>query len=108
MNRWHQWRLPSRQHHWIKRFVNDFESNPDFQVRFHLCAMVFWIFNAITGTVCLIFWPKQWTAIGVFYVFLLSIYANWDTDYDAVSAAKAFKHAKGAEKQIEELPDGAA
>lgn len=84
------------QHRWIRRLVDDFEGNPEFQVRFHLVAMLFWIANAVVGTVILITLPRLWVAIGVFYVFLLSIYANWDTDYDAVSAASAFLHAKRA------------
>lgn len=82
------------RHHWIKQCVSDFETNPDFQIRFHLAAMLFWIANAIAGTIVMFLWPHLWLQVGVFYVFLLSIYANWDTDFDAVSAASAFKHAK--------------
>lgn len=86
---------PAR-HLWIKRFVDDFEHNPEFQVRFHLAAMVFWMVNAAAGIAVYAVWPRLWVSIGVLYVFLLSIYANWDTDYDAVSAASAFLHAKRA------------
>jgi hypothetical protein len=92
--------LPSRQHHWIKRFVSDFEYNPDFQIRFHFIAMRFWELNALCGTLLLLLEPRLWASIGVFYVFLLSIYANWDTDYDATSAAQASKHAQGAEDRL--------
>lgn len=98
--------LPSRKHHWIKRFVEDFEHNPDFQVKFHLVMMLFWIANAITGTVVMILWPHLWLVIGVYYVFLLSIYANWDTDYDACSAASAFKHAKSVDESRGQPTDG--
>lgn len=84
------------RHHWVRKLIDDFEDNPDFQIRFHLTAMVFWMANAVVGTVVAVMWPHLWVAIGVLYVFLLSIYANWDTDFDAVSAAKAFKHAKRA------------
>lgn len=56
--------------------------------------MIFWIINFCAGTVVLLLWPHTWTNIGVYYVFALSIYANWDTDYDAVSAGQAAKHAQ--------------
>lgn len=92
-------RLPSRRHHWIKRIVHDFEYSPEFQIRFHLWAMSFWMMNAVVGTVLIILWPHLWLSIGVYYVFMLSLYANWDTDYDAVSAASAFKHAKKVDER---------
>lgn len=82
------------------RAINTFEHDPDFQVRFHFAAMVFWLVNAALGVLCYILLPRTWVSIGVLYVFLLSIYANWDTDYDAVSAASSFKHAKAADQKI--------
>lgn len=85
----------------IGRAVKNFETNADFQIRFHLVAMIFWICNAVVGTVVAVMWPALWVQIGVLYVFLLSIYANWDTDFDAVSAASAFKHAKTAATTLE-------
>ena len=87
------------RHAWVKRFVANFEDNPDFQIAFHRRMMHFWEANAVIGTVLLITEPHLWAAIGVFYVFLLSIYANWDTDYDACSAALAFKHAKAVDEK---------
>jgi len=88
------------RHHWIKRFVHDFEYNHLFQFKFHLAMMLFWMANAIAGTVMLFLWPTEWLKIGVFYVFVLSIYANWDTDYDAVSASQAALHAQGAQQRL--------
>ena len=93
--------MASPRHVWIRKFVDDFEHNPDFQVKFHLAMMLFWIANAIAGTAVLVFLPHLWLSIGVYYVFILSIYANWDTDYDACSAASAFKHAKSVDDQTE-------
>lgn len=86
------------RHHWIRRLVRDFEYNHLFQFKFHLIMMIFWIVNALAGLAILIMWPAEWTKIGVFYVFLLSIYANWDTDYDAVSASQAALHSQTAMK----------
>ena len=92
---------PGPRHHTIKAILGRFMDDPDFQVRFHAVMMIFWIFNCLAGTTILFLWPKLWVEVGVYYVFLLSIYANFDTDYDAVSAAKAFKHAKRAEEQVQ-------
>jgi hypothetical protein len=88
-----------RHHGWIRHFVKDFEYNHLWQFRFHLVMMTFWILNAAAGTVVLILWPAEWVKVGVFYVFLLSIYANWDTDYDAVSASQAALHAQTIMRQ---------
>ena len=82
------------RHHWIRHLVKDFETNPTFQYHFHLVMMAFWILNAIVGTIIMILAPHLWLQVGVYYVFILSIYANWDTDYDAVSASLAAKHSK--------------
>ena len=87
------------QHHWAKKVLHDFEENPATQVRFHWFMMLFWIANAIVGATVAILWPHEWVAIGVLYVFLLSIYANWDTDYGAVSAAQASLHSEYLVKQ---------
>ncbi len=86
------------RHHWIKRFVHDFEYDHLFQFRFHLVMMLFWIVNAAAGTVMLLVWPGEWIRVGVYYVFVLSIYANWDTDYDAVSASQAALHSQSVLK----------
>lgn len=90
----------------VGRFVDDFEHNPAFQVRFHFVMMWFWMVNAVAGVTVLVLFPHLWVAIGVFYVFMLSIYANWDTDYDAVSAASAFLHAKKAAEEVSTPPEG--
>ena len=88
------------RHGWIKLFVKNFEYNHLFQFKFHLWMMSFWILNLAFGTVLLFVWPNEWLKVGVYYVFALSIYANWDTDYDAVSASQAALHAQGAQQQL--------
>ena len=82
------------RHVWIKHLVHDFEYNHKFQFHFHLWMMLFWILNAIAGTVIMILDQSAWLTIGVYYVFIISIYANWDTDYDAVSASQSAMHAQ--------------
>lgn len=77
------------RHRWLTSMIRDFELNPAVQIRFHLVAMMFWMANAVAGTIVLVAFPRVWLAVGVYYVFMLSVYANFDTDYDAVSAAQS-------------------
>lgn len=88
-------------HHWARKLLKDFETNPATQIRFHFAAMVFWTVNLLAGTMMLIFFPNQWIKIGVFYVFALSIYANFDTDYGAVSAAQAYLYAESVSTNLQ-------
>jgi len=88
------------QHHFLKkallkRFVKDFETNHEFQIKFHLWAMVFWMICGALGPVLLLVTPTLWLKIGVLFVYELSIYANWDTDYGSVSSAQSAQHAQG-------------
>jgi hypothetical protein len=85
---------------WLKRVIRTFETNPNWQYKFHLAAMMFWIVNFIVGTIVVLRYPAMWLSIGVYYVFALSIYANWTSDYTAVSATLAAMH---AERILEEL-----
>ena len=106
--------MAGSQHNALKSLLHDFEENPATQVRFHWFMMIFWICNAIVGATVAILWPHTWVTIGVLYVFLLSIYANWDTDYGAVSAAQAslkseylvsVEHDKPVDVTVEKLSD---
>lgn len=73
----------------LRRIVHAFETDAKLQFRFHLVMMVFWMANFVAGTIVMALWPTTWVDVGVYYVFALSVYANWDTDYDAVSASLA-------------------
>ena len=105
--------ITDMQHNFLKSLISNFENDPATQVRFHWFMMLFWMVNALIGCTIAILWPHTWIAIGVLYVFLLSIYANWDTDYGAVSAAQASLHSEWLVKEknketraviIEEVP----
>lgn len=95
------------RHSWIKRFVHDFEYNPRFQFKLHVIAILFWWVNFVLGTLVMLLWPHLWVEIGVYYVFCLSLYANADTDYDAMSAALAAQHSESVLDRIEEVIEGA-
>ena len=87
-----------RRHGWAYRLYKKLETDHRAQIRFHKWAIAFWLLNVPAALALLVFFPHQWTRIGVFYVLLLSLYANGDTDYDAMSAAQAALHAQAAEE----------
>lgn len=86
-----------RRHNWAYQLFKRLETDHHTQIRFHKWAIAFWTLNVPASLALLIFFPHQWANIGVFYVLILSLYANADTDYDAMSAAQAALHAQAAE-----------
>ncbi len=95
-----------RRHGWAYTLYRKLETTHDAQIRFHKGAIAFWLLNVPVALVLLVLFPHLWSALGVFYVLLLSLYANGDTDYDAMSAAQAAKHAQMAERQTQHpIPD---
>lgn len=97
-----------RRHGWAYRLLQNLETDHEAQIRFHKRAIVFWVCNVPVALVLLILWPHLWQALGVFYVLLLSLYANADTDYDAMSAAQAALHAQRAERNTSERGSAAS
>jgi hypothetical protein len=82
-------RTATRRHTWVKRIVKDFEYNPVTQYKVHLVAMWVWTASMLT-VVCLFTLANHfWQIVSVLYLVLISLYANWATDYGAMSAALA-------------------
>ena len=78
-----------RRHGWIRIFVRDIEGNPQTQYKIHRTAMRFWLANAVVAVAVLVFAPGTWAKVSVLYLVLVSLYANWSTDFGAMSAAEA-------------------
>jgi hypothetical protein len=78
-----------RRHRWVKHIIKDFEYNPVTQYKVHLFAM--WVWTASMVTVVCVFTLANhfWQIVSVLYLVLISLYANWATDYGAMSAALA-------------------
>lgn len=81
-------------HHWIgyqlgKRFIKDFESNPQVQYRIHMTMSYVWLANFLLALGVFVFAQPLWQAVSVLYLVCISLYANFATDYGAVSAALA-------------------
>jgi hypothetical protein len=91
-----------RRHGWAYRVVQGLENDHTKQINFHRWAILFWAANVPVATTIMVCWPGLWNSIAVFYVLLLSLYANADTDFDAMSAAQAALHAQQAERNTEQ------
>lgn len=76
-------------HSWARHIVKDFETNPRTQYKVHLWGSMYWLVNL--PMVCYLFFgqPALWTKLGIFITLVYSIYANFATDYGAMSAAMA-------------------
>lgn len=82
------------KHSWVRRVVDDFETNHRFQARFHLTMMTFWEIMTVVVILGYFFTPGVWLRASVLYLVIISHYANWDTDFDALSASQAAMHSQ--------------
>jgi Na+/phosphate symporter len=80
--------LPLR-HAWVKHILHDFEYNPVTQYKVHLAAMWVWTVSIVTVVCLFAFANRFWQIVSVLYLVCISLYANWATDYGAMSAALA-------------------
>jgi hypothetical protein len=77
------------RHGWLKHVVDGLETDPHVQYKVHLYGVVYWLINF--PLVCALFFgePALWLKLGIFITLIYSIYANFATDYGAMSAAMA-------------------
>lgn len=94
--------LPLR-HGWLKYFIKDFETNPALQYRIHMTFTYVWLANMLLAISVFLFLPGVWQAVSVLYLVCISLYANFATDYGAVSAAIAAGMAKDVPPQDRDL-----
>jgi hypothetical protein len=100
-------RATPTRHGWAYRLADRLQWDHELQIRFHRWAIVFWAVNVPAAVALLVVFPGAWVKFSVLYVLLLSLYANADTDYDAMSAAEAALHAQHAERNTTR-PDAVA
>jgi hypothetical protein len=99
LDRLQRTQVPLR-HAWVKHILHDFEYDPKVQYKVHLVAMWVWTFSIITVVGLFTFANHFWQVVSVLYLVVISLYANWATDYGAMSAALAAK----AEDPLPEVP----
>jgi hypothetical protein len=84
------------RHRWLKIFIGDLETNPHAQYRVHLYGVIYWLVNFPAVVALFLFAPGIWLKAGIFITLLYSLYANFATDYGAMSAAMAVYRPSGA------------
>jgi hypothetical protein len=77
------------RHGWLKFVVKDLETNPKTQYKVHLYGAVYWLINFPLVAALFFLAPAIWLKWGIFITLVYSIYANFATDYGAMSAAMA-------------------
>jgi hypothetical protein len=77
------------RHGWLKPIVNDLETNPRTQYKVHLYGAIYWLVNFPLVIALFFGAPALWLKLGIFITLIYSIYANFATDYGAMSAAMA-------------------
>jgi hypothetical protein len=77
------------RHRWLRIFIKDLETNPHSQYKVHLWGMWYWVANFPAVTALFFFAPGVWVKVGLLVTLIYSIYANFATDYGAMSAAMA-------------------
>lgn len=91
------------RHGWLKFVIKDLETNPKTQYKVHLYGAVYWLINFPLVAALFFGAPNLWIKLGVFITLVYSIYANFATDYGAMSAAMA----SFGQTPLPELPVGA-
>ena len=71
------------------KFISQLEDDAKTQAKFHLSMAWFWVANVPIVTYLFLYQPDIWIKYGVFYILLASLYANFATDFGALSAAQA-------------------
>lgn len=87
----HHLRLATLQprHGFVRLFIKDLETNPHAQYTVHKWGMWYWVVNFPAVTLLFFLDPSVWLKWGLYITLIYSIYANFATDYGAMSAAMA-------------------
>ena len=83
----------------LKRAKRTFEYDPEFQTKFHLVMSYVWLVNMLVALSVFTFAPGIWAQSSILYLVIVSLYANFATDYGAVSAAESSDAAHDAAQQ---------
>jgi hypothetical protein len=74
---------------WLRYIIKDLETNPHTQYKVHLYGVIYWLVNFPLIALLFFYEPGLWLKLGIFITLIYSIYANFATDYGAMSAAMA-------------------
>ena len=77
------------RHGFMRLFIRDLETNPHAQYKVHRWGMWYWVINFPAVTALFFLDSPVWLRWGLYITLIYSIYANFATDYGAMSAAMA-------------------
>ena len=73
----------------VRSLLRDLEGNPRTQYKMHRFMARFWMANAAVVPLVYFLAPPVWARASIYYLALISIYANWTSDATAMAAADA-------------------
>jgi hypothetical protein len=86
----------AQRHAWVisllgtlSRDKTRFEEDADLQFKIHKIFAYIWLVNIVAALCVFFLAPGIWASASVLYLVIVSLYANFATDYGAVSAALA-------------------
>jgi hypothetical protein len=84
------------RHSWLLRLmgktVHDLLEDPALQIKFHKWGLVVWTTQMVFVALAFYLFPTWWAAFSVLYLIEISLGSNWETEFDALSAAQASLH----------------
>lgn len=90
------------RHGWLKHVVKGLEEDPAVQAKVHKVASYWWVINFPIVAFLFFGMPHVWITVGLLMNTFYSLYANFATDYGALSAAQASLYAKQAGEAVDE------
>lgn len=91
----------------IVKFFKDAEDDALTQIKVHRWFIRFWMVNFVVALSVFIFLPDVWASASILYLTLVSLYANFATDYGALIASQGSLNALKAGQVItKEIVDG--
>ena len=79
----------SAGYHLFRNDVHKLEYDPKAQFEFHRRMSAFWVCNFFLVIVVHQFFDHFWNTVSVLYLILVSLYANFATDYGAMPSSHA-------------------
>lgn len=85
---------------WLSALLNKFNTDPKLQYKIHLVMTYVWVVNMVVAISVFIFAQGLWQKASILYLVLVSLYANFATDYGAVPGAEAAISAEKINKKV--------
>lgn len=80
----------------LKNLQDRFENDPAFQIVFNKFFTYFWVMNFIVATTIFFGAKSLWDSYSVYYLVAISLFANFATNYGALSASESSEAAQKA------------